>query len=251
MNLSALKHRPRLVLLGVAGVVLVAIAVASSLLGARLLALQPETVPHDGVLMAYADAIAVPTYALQCAGCHRGDLRGDRARGVPDMTDGDWLYGTGSITDIERTITFGIRSGNPKGRALAVMPGFAHPDTSKEKLLPLTPQDVRDVTEYLFQLEGRPADAAAAARGAPIFANRGACYDCHANDAKGDPAVGAPNLTDNIWLYGDGSRQALWRTITQGRQGSCPAWAGRLRPVVIRALAVMIYARSHSQAPPR
>jgi cytochrome c oxidase cbb3-type subunit 3 len=78
-----------------------------------------------------------------------------------------------------------------------------------------------------------------------LFAGPGGCFDCHAPDGKGDPAIGAPNLTDGIALYGDGSRESLSMSITYGRHGVCPAWATRIRPAAIRELAVFVYSLSH------
>jgi cytochrome c oxidase cbb3-type subunit 3 len=101
------------------------------------------------------------------------------------------------------------------------------------------------VVEFLRRLEKRPADAEAAARGAEIFAGKGGCYDCHGNDGSGDSAIGAPDLTDGIWLYGDGSRESVFHSIAYGHQGACPAWINRIEPAAIRALAVYIHAAAH------
>jgi cytochrome c oxidase cbb3-type subunit 3 len=125
------------------------------------------------------------------------------------------------------------------------MPSFAHPNDDKEKLSPLSPAEIKDVTAYIFSLDGRKADPAAVERGANLYADKGACYDCHAPDARGDRDIGAPDLTDNVWLYGDGSEASIFQSIQYGRAGICPAWIGRLQPAVIRALAVFI--QDHSQ----
>ncbi|HMA49250.1 MAG TPA: c-type cytochrome, partial [Magnetospirillaceae bacterium] len=106
---------------------------------------------------------------------------------------------------------------------------------------------IGDLIDYLFMLEGRSADGAAAARGRVLFGDRGQCFDCHGGDGKGDPAIGAPDLTDAVWLYGDGSREAIFRSIEHGRKGVCPAWIDRLPPVTIRALAVFLHQQSHSR----
>jgi len=104
----------------------------------------------------------------------------------------------------------------------------------------MSPADMHDVIAYLFKAEGRRAEPAAASRGAAIYAGRGGCYDCHAADAQGDTAIGAPNLSDSIWLYGDGSAQAIFDTLEGGRQGICPAWAGRLKPEDILDVSVFV-----------
>jgi len=211
----------------------------------ELLSAESESIPSTPRLAHFADGLARPAWVEHCAACHGANLRGDPKRGVPDLTDRDWLYGSGKISQIEYTITYGIRSGNPKARNLAFMPSFAHPNDDKEKLSPLSPAEIKDVTAYIFSLEGRKADPAAAERGAGLYADKGACYDCHTPDARGDHDIGAPDLTDDVWLYGDGSEASVFQSIQVGRAGICPAWIGRLTPAVIRALAVFI--QDHSQ----
>jgi cytochrome c oxidase cbb3-type subunit 3 len=102
------------------------------------------------------------------------------------------------------------------------------------------------VVEYLVSLRGQAADSAAAKRGSTIFQNKGQCFDCHAADARGDPAVGAPNLTDNVVLYGDGGRKSLYQSIGQGRAGICPAWENRLTSLELREVALYVYSLSHA-----
>ena len=215
------------------------------ILNYELLAADAESIAATPRLADYADGLAEPAWRAHCASCHGADLKGDPGRGVPNLTDGDWLYGSGNIAQIEYTITYGIRSGNPKARNLAFMPSFAHPNDDKEKLAPLSPAEIKDVIAYIFSIEGRKADPAAIARGAGIYADKGACFDCHAPDARGDHDIGAPDLADNAWLYGDGSEASVFQSIELGRAGTCPAWTGRLSPAVIRALAVFI--KQHAQ----
>jgi cbb3-type cytochrome c oxidase subunit III len=112
----------------------------------------------------------------------------------------------------------------------------------------LSPQDIGDVIEYLMVKAGKPGDRDGADRGARIFAERGQCFDCHSGDAQGDAAIGAPNLIDDIWLYGKGTREDLYDTIARGRSGVCPEWFQQLSAVTVRALAVSIYVASHPGA---
>ena len=131
------------------------------------------------------------------------------------------------------------------------MPAFATPNPYTRYSTPaLTPQDIDDVTEYLYSLQNSSADPIAVARGRKVFysQSRGLCWDCHGDHAQGDRAIGAPNLTDRIWLYGDGSRRSIRASIAGGRGGSCPAWIGKLSPVTITALAV--YTQSLSRPNP-
>jgi cytochrome c oxidase cbb3-type subunit 3 len=213
----------------------------------RLLRADPNLLPEDRALMTFARGRGDALYQLHCTNCHGAGGQGDPRRGIPNLSDADWLYGTGAVSDIEQIIKYGIRSYHPKAWNLAIMPAYAtlHPSPSDTKIPPLTPGDIRDVVEFLFREQGRGADSAAATRGAVLFRDAGGCYDCHAPDAKGDSAIGAPNLTDRITLYGDGSRDALTMSISYGRHGVCPAWVSRLSPVGIRELALFVYSLSH------
>jgi cytochrome c oxidase cbb3-type subunit 3 len=209
---------------------------------AALLGVDADLIASRPELDAFALARAAPLYKTRCAGCHGADLAGDSRRGAPNLADGDWLYGQGLVSEIEQTLTHGVRSGDPKGRDLASMPAFGQAEPyARYHIPPLSPGDIRDVTEYLLRIEARPADPAAATRGETIFHTRGGCYDCHGADAQGDGAIGAPNLRDRIWLYGDGSRHTIFQTVAQGRAGACPAWIGRLTAAEIRALAVFVH----------
>lgn len=217
---------------------------------ARLLRAEPDAIAGQLDLQAYALAKGEPVYRDRCARCHGADLKGDPSRGAPNLIDGDWLYGAGGIAEIQQTITYGVRSGSPKSRSLAVMPAFAHPDPNgREKVNALTPAEISDLIDFLFSIEGRPANAAAAARGARLYSDKGVCYDCHSRDAQGDQAIGAPNLSDQTWLYGDGSRQAVFRSIAEGREGVCPAFSPILKPAALRAVAVFVHDRAqHAHA---
>ncbi len=207
---------------------------------ARLLRAAPEAVIADPGLMAVARAIAKPAYDANCAACHR-DGAGDSTRGVPAFAPGGWLYGSGDVYDIERTIAHGVRSGDPKGRNLADMPAFAREKPyAREKIDPLSPDDIDDAAEFVVSLSSGDADAAAAARGKALFEGRGGCSDCHGGDGRGDQAIGGPNLTGPRWLWGDGARETLRDSIARGHAGVCPAWDRRLDPAVIRGLALYV-----------
>jgi cytochrome c oxidase cbb3-type subunit 3 len=217
---------------------------------ARLMRADPDVVVQDPDLMRFAIAYAQPAYDEHCASCHGAHLQGDSRNGVPDLTQPAWLYGEGRLAQIEHTILHGIRSGDPKGWNLADMPAFAQAEPYKRyKIPPLEPGEIRDVIEFLLVTGGKPGDRAAADRGAKIFSAEGQCFDCHSPDAQGDAAIGAPNLIDDIWLYGSGSREDIYDSIARGRSGICPAWAQELSPVTVRALAVLVYAASHKEPP--
>ncbi len=216
-----------------------------------LLRLDPNAIPGDPALSAWAADRGRGVYDKDCAGCHGSDLRGDRRTGVPDLTSGQYLYGTGQVSDFERTIAYGIRSHRAKAWNLAEMPAFATPDPyPRYRIEPLRPGQIDDVIAYLTAVAGRPADQAEAARGDALYHNEGACFDCHGNDAAGDSAVGAPSLIGANWVYGDGSHDALFASIAQGRHGVCPGWGAKPDPLIVRALAVYVHARAHADKPP-
>jgi cbb3-type cytochrome c oxidase subunit III len=217
---------------------------------ARLMRADPDAVVQNAELTRFAIAYAQPAYDRHCASCHGDHLQGDRRNGVPDLTHPAWLYGEGRVAQIEHTILHGIRAGDPKGWNLADMPAFAQAEPYKRyKIPPLEPGEIRDVIEFLLVTAGKDGDRVGAARGAKIFAAKGQCFDCHSTDAQGDAAIGAPNLIDDIWLYGTGSREDIYDSIARGRSGICPAWVQELSPVTVRALAVLIYAASHKEPP--
>jgi len=157
------------------------------------------------------------------------------------------------VSDIEQIVKYGIRSYHPKGWNLAIMPAYATPQPSARdnRILSLSPGNIRDLVEFLIGRQGQRVDGAAAARGADLFAGAGGCYDCHAVDAKGDSGIGAPNLSDRITLYGDGSRASLTMSIAYGRHGLCPAWVRRISPAGIREVAIYVYSLSHPHGPAR
>ncbi|HEX4712113.1 c-type cytochrome [Phenylobacterium sp.] len=225
--------------------------VASSRLEAQLVRSDPDAAPAQARLMRFAMARGAGVFKAECASCHGADGKGNSARGVPDLTDADWLYGSGKVRDIEKVAYYGIRAHNPRSWNLAVMPGFARPvPSASERLAPLSPGEIAAVTTFLQSREGRPVDPVAAEAGRRVFAGQGGCYDCHANDARGDPAIGAPNLVDKVSLYGDGSRQALVDSIAYGRQGVCPARAGRLSALRLREVSLYVFALSHRPGQP-
>src|SRR5262249_32081384 len=149
-------------------------------------------------------------------------------------------------SEIERTVAYGIRSHGPKSWNLAVMPGYGRPVPAPgTDVAPLTPAQIADIVTFLESLQGHAADTEAVSRGRALFSGDAGCFDCHSQDGRGDPAIGAPDLTDRIWLYGDGSNASIADVIIYGRGGACPAHADRLAPAEIREVALYVYGRSH------
>lgn len=159
-------------------------------------------------------------FANNCAVCHGADGGGNF--GFPNLTDKDWLYG-GEPATILQTITHG-RNGQ--------MPAWG-PILGEEK--------VAQAAEYVRSLSGQEHDAALAAEGATVFAQN--CSACHGADGKGTHAMGAPNLTDDIWLY-DGSAAGIRQTIRNGRANVMPAQEAKLQGEKIHLLAAYVYSLS-------
>ncbi len=239
-------------------VLLLVVATAGALivhahsLRARFLMVSADGIPSDPELMHYGMSRGASGYSEHCSACHGAHLQGDPRWGVPNLADGEWLYGTGRVSEIERVILYGIRSGNSKGWDLAHMPAFASPHPyNLYAIPPLGPNAIADVTTYILSFQHPQSDSGAVERGNRIFRDPsgGNCVDCHGPDGKGDAAIGAPDLTDAIWLTGDGSRQSIEDTIAHGLSGRCPAWIERLSPVTIRAIAVFVHATSAGRQP--
>jgi cytochrome c oxidase cbb3-type subunit 3 len=213
---------------------------------ARLLRSWTDDIPRDPGLLRFAVVRALPIYRARCAGCHGVALNGDRRIGAPDLRDQDWLYGSGTIADIEQTLLYGIRSGHHKSHNLADMPAFGTARPYTRYVIPaLTPGEIDDVIQFLRYARHRNSDSDAARRGYIVYNGKAQCYDCHTSDLRGDNYIGAPSLRSDHWLYGDGSDQSLHQSIEYGRSGVCPAWGGVLSRATVRALAVYIYSNSH------
>lgn len=198
---------------------------------ARALASAPlEQIERDPRLQSYALTWGGAVFANNCAPCH-GD-GGTGSKGYANLRDDVWLWG-GTLQDIQQTITHGIRAEDPQTRT-SKMPSFGQDQLLK-------PAQINDLTEYVVALSHRKANAAAVARAAPLFADN--CAACHGPDGRGNPAFGAPNLTDADWLYG-ADRASIHDQIWYGRGGVMPAWGQRLDPVTIKALTVYIHANA-------
>lgn len=160
-------------------------------------------------------------YANNCAVCHGTDAQG--AKGFPNLTDADWLYG-GTPDRIVETLTQGRN---------AMMPAW------KDSL---GDDGIKKVTHYVMSLSGRKHDATLASAGQAVFANN--CAACHGADGKGNQMMGAPSLADNVWLYG-GSEAAITQTLEAGRNGQMPAQKEALGDERIHLLAAYVWSLSN------
>jgi cytochrome c oxidase cbb3-type subunit III len=196
-------------------------------LRAQIAALPVTDILKNPDMSRFADAAGRTAFAENCAPCHGRGAQG--APGYPNLRDDDWLWG-GKPEDILQTIRFGIRSDHKQTRT-SQMPRFG-----LDKLLDET--QIFDVAEYVLSISGGTMAKESAARGAPIFKEQ--CAACHGDDGKGKLEQGAPNLTDQLWLYGN-NIDAIVTSIRTGRGGVMPAWEGRLDPVTIKSLAVYVH----------
>jgi cytochrome c oxidase cbb3-type subunit III len=171
---------------------------------------------------AQAMGIGERLFANNCAGCHGSDARG--SKGFPNLTDADWLGGDGGLDYIQKTITEG-RQGMMPPMAAAVG----------------GPEDVKNVANYVLSLSGSAHNNIAAQLGKAKF---GACAACHGPEGKGTPAMGAPNLTDKVWLHGWGE-DAIIAMVNGGKTNVMPQHGTRLTPEQIRVLGAYVWSLSH------
>ena len=167
-------------------------------------------------------------FKVHCVQCHGSGAQG--SIGYPNLNDDDWLWG-GDYASIYATIRHGIRQPDDDETHISIMPSYGRDGL-------LSDAEIDAVTEYVLAISNQQHDAALASRGAPVFAEQ--CAACHGADGKGMQALGAPNLTDAIWLYG-GDRAAIHHTVYYARAGVMPAWKGRLSDATIRQLTAYVH----------
>lgn len=185
---------------------------------AKFAAMKPEDVSRDP----QAQAIGERIFMNNCSQCHGSDARG--SKGFPNLADADWLYG-GAPDKIKETIA---------GGRIGMMPPMAAAVGSAD--------DVKNVANYVLSLSGSPHDSVRAALGKPKFA---ACAACHGMDGKGNQALGAPNLTDDIWLHGYGEN-AIIAMVNNGKTNQMPAQADKLTESQIHVLASYVWGMSNN-----
>jgi len=184
---------------------------------AKFAGMTPEDMAKDPQAMGIGERV----FMNNCAQCHGSDARG--SKGFPNLTDGDWLHG-GTPDKIKETLVKG-RIGNMPPMAAAVG----------------TPDDVKNVAHYVLSLSGSPHDSLRASLGKAKF---GACAACHGMDGKGNQALGAPNLTDDIWLHGYGEN-AIIAMINNGKVNQMPAQEGKLSEGQIHVLTAYVWSLSN------
>lgn len=183
-----------------------------------------DQIRQDPELLNFAVAGGRSAFQTNCMQCHGAGGAG--STGFPNLVDDDWLWG-GKLAEIHQTIQYGIRNANEKSRP-GMMPRFGADGM-------LTGEQVGQVTDYVLSLSGK---AKATPEGAKIFQEQ--CAACHQADGKGNQEMGAPNLTDGLWLYG-GTRDAVYRSIFYARNGSMPAWGERLDDATLKMLTLYVH----------
>lgn len=174
----------------------------------------------------YAVARGGSVFRAQCSQCHGQGAAG--AKGFPNLLDNDWLWG-GDQEAIAYSIRHGIRNETDWDARYSEMPAYGDIFESDE---------IVAVVEYVTSLSSADYDTALAETGAVLFMDN--CAACHGDDAMGNRDLGAPNLSDAIWLYG-GDRDTLTETVTNARYGVMPAWGQRLSEEDVRAVAVYVH----------
>jgi cytochrome c oxidase cbb3-type subunit 3 len=166
-------------------------------------------------------------FKVNCVQCHGSGAAGSQTLGYPNLNDDDWLWG-GDLATIQTTITHGARDPSDGQTRQSQMPAFGRDGI-------LTAEQIGEVADHVLSLSGKARDNAG---GAQLFEQN--CAVCHGPAGKGTRAVGAPNLSDAIWLYG-GTRQDVIAQVTNPRMGTMPAWGRRLDAVTIKMLAAYVH----------
>lgn len=178
-------------------------------------------------LLEFAMAQGKAAFGDNCAPCHGSGATG--GPGYPNLQDDDWLWG-GTLDDIAKTITVGVRSTSDETRN-NIMPNFGKDGILEKK-------QIEEIADYVLSLSDpkvKPVDEAK-----QLFADN--CASCHGDNGVGNAELGGPNLADKIWLYG-GSRAQIIAQITQPKMGVMPTWGGRLDETTIKSLTVWVHSQ--------
>ena len=202
---------------------------------AAIAATPVEALPSHPQLLNAAIEGGRATFKIHCVQCHGSGAAG--SKGYPNLIDDDWLWG-GDLKSIAYTITNGVRNPDVKSTRTSLMPAFGHDGI-------LDANAVQDVVSHVRVISGQDKPGAASRRGAALFEAN--CAVCHGPGGKGNRSVGAPSLSDGIWLYG-GDRETLTQTVTNSRRGVMPAWSALLDPVTIKMLAAYVHSLGGGEA---
>jgi len=189
-----------------------------------------DEILKDNNLMNYAQLSGQSIFQNNCAVCHGAGGGGNP--GYPNLTAGAWLWG-GKFEDIQQTITYGIRNGDPNTRD-SQMPAFGRDNL-------LSSDNIELMAKYVMYIsknnKGNDQSLDLNKANEVFQAN---CASCHGADGKGNYLAGAPNLTDAIWLYGNDFK-TIYDVIYNGRAGHMPVWKGKLTDSEIKSVAVYVH----------
>jgi len=197
--------------------------VSMRLASADLATLAPDDPAHR-----YGVAGGASVFLANCSQCHGSGAAGVQAGGYPNLLDDDWLWG-GTLEDIEYTVRHGIRNEIDPDARWTEMPAFGDIFAGDE---------IAATVEYVLSISDQDHDATLAVQGTELFLDN--CAACHGDAGEGMRELGAPNLTDAIWLYG-GTRDTLTETITYSRFGVMPPWGQRLDEAEIKAVTLYLH----------
>lgn len=183
-------------------------------------------IADDPDLRNYATRGGAAIFRTYCSQCHGSGAAG--AVGFPNLLDDDWLWG-GDVENIYLTIAHGIRADSDPDTRYSEMPAFDDI---------LSDEEVDQVVQYVRALSGAEHDAARAEAGQAVYLDN--CSSCHGEEGQGMREMGAPNLSDAIWLYG-GDVETLEATVRYSRYGMMPPWTGRLSEAEIRQVSVYVH----------
>jgi len=187
--------------------------------------------PANPELMSQAVSGGAAAFKQHCVQCHGAGAAGYEQYGYPNLNDDDWIWG-GTLSDIEYTLTHGIRWAGSDETRVNYMPAFGEV---------FQPDELSAVVDHVLSLSGK---AQGNARGAQLFEQN--CAACHGPNGGGDRTQGAPALNDAIWLYG-GDRAQVSQQIAMPRHGAMPGWSDKLDPVTIKMLATYVHSRGGGQ----
>ncbi|MBS3648070.1 cytochrome-c oxidase, cbb3-type subunit III [Pseudaminobacter sp. 19-2017] len=193
---------------------------------AEIAAKSVEEILADENLRTFATAAGSATFKVNCVQCHGSGAEG--GPGYPNLNDDEWLWG-GDIESIRQSIAHGIRYSEDADTRVSEMPAFRDV---------LQPGEIQQVAAFAASLSGMNADAEMAAAGKPLFEQN--CAACHGESGNGNREMGAPDLTDAIWLYGS-SQAEIAAQIRSPKHGVMPAWGGRLGDVAVKELSVFVH----------
>lgn len=209
---------------------------ANAQINQRIVDADLDTIRGDPDLFTYALTGGEILFGENCAACH--GVGGSGQLHYPVLADDAWLWG-GSLDAIQQTILYGVRNQDYERDArFSLMPNFGTDEL-------LTPEEIDQVANHVVTLSGgEPADAELAEPGAAIFAEQ--CASCHGPDGEGMEALGAPNLTDAIWLYG-GEVADIRQQIWDPEHGVMPGWVDRLAPEEIKMVSLYVHSLGGGQ----